>query len=369
MTINFYQSIANGIAFGGDGTAGTATGYPLDSNFTLGSAGDCVGFRFIAPLGGVHIHSVYWFLHASNATSHDLTCALTAYNSSSSSRANPSAIRSVNSSGGTTANKWIKFDFTAYSDVLTAGEMYWVVVGDPAGSGSSYQIRTRSSAGRTINDTVLNRYILVSTDSTGYATTSTGVSVPYVCIVVFSDGSALGMPYTQSQTSTSNTLERGLKFIFDEKITCSGLSINLISQNVSSCQVYENATAPNGSVWSGFNGGLAYTVPTYNRNVGAILFPSPVTFEKNTYYRITIKSSSAHTYPGYNEVEDYATLESDALKTMLGAGSWCYTIDNGAGGWTDYNNATDGYWLPRMSLILQNQEVITGGGGICTFGG
>jgi hypothetical protein len=83
---------------------------------------------------------------------------------------------------------------------------------------------------------------------------------------------------------------------------------------------------------------------------------------------MTVKSTASNTSPPYSEVEDYATLESAALNTLLGAGSWCYTIDNDAGGWTDYNNATDGYRLPRMSLIMQSQVPITGGGNYA-FGG
>lgn len=371
MTINFYQSIGYGVAIGGDGTSGSETGYALDSNFTLGSAGDCAGLRFVAPIGGVHVHSVYWFLHAADATGHDLVCALTGYNSASALRANTTAIRSVNAAGGTTANKWIKFDFSSYSDSLTADDIYWVVVGDAAGNGSGYQIRTRTSSYKSLETTIINRFQYIYTNDAGFTTNGTAATPPFLCVVVFSDGSVVGMPYTKSVGSANNSLERGLKFIFDEKVTCSGLSMNIASANVSSCQIYESATVPNGTVWSGFNGGSAYTIPTSSRNIGGILFPSPVTFEKNTYYRITIKSSSSHTYPGYNEVEDYATLEADALKTLLGAGSWCYTIDNGAGGWTDYNNATNGYRLARMSLILKQQEVIatSGGGGVYTFGG
>lgn len=367
MTIKFDSTIHTPL-FGGDGSIGSLTPYALDSNFTLGTGGDCVGVRFVAPNGGVHLHSVYFFLHAVNATSHDLTCCLAGYNTASSLRPLTTAIRTVISAGGTTATKWIKFDFSAYSDSLTAGEYYWVVVGDTTGSGSGYSIRSRTSAILNMNSASTTRVFNVLSNDAGFTTAGSSVGATNCAILVFSDGTAIGVPYTQSANSTSNTLERGLKFIFDEKIICSGLVANLSSDNMTTLQILLAGTAPGGSVWSGFNSGNAYTMTTSQKGIGFIQFPSPVTFDKNTYYRITLKSATSHTYPGYSEIEDYATLESDAFKTALGAGNWCYTIDNGSGGWTDYDNATDGYRLPRMSLIMQSQVPITGGG-VYSFGG
>lgn len=369
MTINFYQSSNFMLALGGEGTSGTNTAYSLDSNFELGVGGDCVGIRFVAPPGGVHVHSVYFFLDAANASSHDLICHLAGYNSASVTRANTTSIRSVNAAGGTTADKWIKFDFSAFEDALTAGDIYWAVAGDAAGTGSGYQIRTRNSSIISVNNSIESKLFYMYSNDAGFTTNGTAIPITYSAIIVFSDGSVIGSPYTQNTGSASNTLERGLKFIFDEKITCAGVTMNLASANASTLQVLSEGTAPGGSAWSGFNGGNAYTMTAGQKVIGGVQFPSPVTFEKNTYYRLTIRSTDNHTYPGYSEVEDYATLESAALNTLLGAGSWCYTIDNGAGGWIDYNNATNGYRLPRMSLILQSQVAITGGGGNFSFGG
>jgi hypothetical protein len=369
MTINYSNSILLAPIFGGDGAVGTNTGYALDSNFELGVGGDCVGIRFVAPPGGVHLHSVYLFLHAANASSLDLTCHLANYGAATA-RAGTS-IRSVTAAGGTTASKWIKFDFSAYEDALTANETYWAVVGAAAGSGSSYQIRTRNSSVTTnssITNASLGKMFLFYVNDAGFTTAGTAASYPCQFSLVFSDGTAIGHPYTRSPTPASNTLEKGLKFIFDEKIICNG-TIGAFSSYNSTIQIYQESTAPGGTVWSGFNGGEAYSLPTNIKSTSSgIFFPSPITFEKNTYYRMTVKSTSNNTSPTYSEVEDYETLESAALNTLLGAGSWCYTIDNGAGGWTDYNNATDGYRLARMSLILKSQVAIPAGGNYA-FGG
>jgi hypothetical protein len=370
MTINFFNSIYYTPSFGGLGNGSSNTGYALDSNFTLGSAGDCVGLRFSAPVGNVHIHSVYFFIHAANATSHDLTCSLTGYNSASATRADSTAIRSVTAAGGTTSSKWIKFDFSAYTDALTSGDIYWLVIGDTTGSGSSYSIRTSTAAQISNNSSVSARFYAMYSNDAGFSTNGTSANSPCPCIIVFSDGSVFGQPYTNGVNSASSSLERGLKFIFDEKIICGAVALYLNSTNVSTLQIYSGDTAPNGTVWSGFNSGNAYTFLTSQKSaIGFAIFPSPVTFEKNTVYRITMKASGAHTSPGYNEIEDVATLETAAALLALGGGSWCHTIDNGAGGWTDYNNATDGYRLSRMSLIMQSQVPITSGGGCYSFGG
>lgn len=371
MTINFSSSPFLVPKLGGFGISGYNTGYALDSNFTLGTAGDCVGIRFLAPIGNVHIHSVYFFLHAANTSSHDLICHVANYGTSTLKAG--TSIRSVNSAGGTTAGKWIKFDFSAYTDVLTENEFYWVVVGDAAGSGSGYSIRTRNSSNLT-NDTSsstgMSYFYGCHYNSAGFTTDGTQSAYPVSFIIVFSDGTIVGHPYTQSVDSASNTLEQGIKLVFDEKLTFSGLFSQALSSSVSTIQIYSGSTAPGGTVWSGFNSGNPYTLLSKHKTFGTLWFPSPVTFEKNTVYRLTIKKSSANTSPGYNEVEDASTPGTDALACCLGAGSWCYTIDNGAGGWTDYNNATDGYRLARMSLILKQQEVITSNaGGVYTFGG
>jgi hypothetical protein len=372
MTINYSNCLFHAPTFGGDGGIGSNTGYALDSNFTLGTGGDCVGLRFQPPPGGVHLHAAYFFLHAANASSHNLICHLANYGAAAT-RAGTS-IRSVETAGGTTANKWIKFDFSAYEDTLTANDVYWLVVGDAAGSGSGYQLRTRSSSFYTNVSSVSNslgKMFAFHTNDAGFTTVGTSVSYPIPFVLIFSDGSVVGHPYTQSASPTSNTLERGLKFKFDEKITCS-MMIGFFSSSHSTIQIYSSDTIPGGTVWSGFNGGVAYTLPANVKTIqSGIFFPSPVTFEKNTTYRMTVKSSSSNTNPSSEEIEDYATLESSALNTLFGGsnGSWCFTIDNGAGGWTDYNNATDGYRLSRMSLIMQSQVPITGGGGCYSFGG
>lgn len=348
---------------GGYGLAGSNTGLALDSDFTLGTGGDCVGVRFLAPPGGVHVDKVYFFLHAADAEGQNLTCHVANYGASAS-RAG-SSISSVTSAGGTAASKWILFTFTD-TTALTANELYWVVVGDAAGNGDGYQIRTRNSSNQTNSSAAnfgLGSHFGGYTNDSGFTTNGTTISYPFAFIIVFSDGTVYGHPYTQSTTDTSNTYERGIKITPTEDIKVSGLVVSA-GANISTIQILEEATIPGGSIWSGFNSGSAYTLTTNQKANNCIWLPSVTTLYGGNTYRITFRYSSAATYPGYNECEDVATPGADAVACSLGAGTICYTISDGGGtpAFVDYDDAIKELFfsvmVPPSSLIdCQSDDV------------
>lgn len=252
------------------------------------------------------------------------------------------------------------FDFSGYTTPFTDNEVYWVVFGDGTASDFTYSIRSKSGAYYTHNTSI---QLYNATDTTGFATTSTQVTATPI-ILVFSDGTIIGMPYTNTATDTSNTLERGLYTEgFTEQISLIGIEFFSGGTAMSTFQIYQGSTAPGGTVWAGFNGGSALTVSAHQQAVGMLYFPSPVTLAKNTVYRFTFKFSSASTVIGYNIVEDPGTPGNDALGCCLGQGHFCRTIDNGGGGWTTFNNTSDGMMLTRMNLLLDDQVSVAGGGG------
>ena len=352
------------LQLGGFGTAGTNTGIALNSNYVFGSAGACVGVRFLAPFGGVHLHTAYFFLHAADAVGCDLACNLANYGSLVTVPG--SSIRQVTTPGGTTANKWVKFDFSAFSDVLTPGAPYWGVVGNPQGAtNSGYQIRGRNSAHNLLT-TPFGFSIYSSTN--GFTTAGPSITLPVAAIFVFSDGSVIGYPYTTALSGATTSLEHGLLISgLTEKLSINGLAFASGSSSYfSSIQVYEGSTAAGGTVWAGFNGGAAYNLTTQMSIYGVVKLPQ-FTFDKNTIYRVTMKNTNINSVCGYNCVEDPTTPGADALAACLGQGNFCYTIDNGAGGWTDYNDPYVGLYLPRMSLMIQDQVAVAAGGNIFCF--
>ncbi len=353
----FNQSAFIGPVFGGMGTVGANTNFLLFSAYVLGVSGTAVGVRFVAPPGNVSIKYVYVFLGAVNASDLPLTCDLTPYGPSTTRPG--TSYRTVTAAGGTTANKWIKFDFSAYpGDILTRGNVYWAVIGDIV-AGHGYGIRSRASS-RWINN--INAHLFMFTSTVGFSTNGAAVTPAYPIMIVFSDGTVFGHPYTQGTLDASSTLERGMKFSFTEKMQASGLIIGTTNQNISTLQIYEGASIPGSAVWSGFNGGAALALTSDEKNVGVVNFPAPVTFAKNTVYRVTLMHLSANTAPGYNECEDIATPGQDAIACSLGQGSWCHTMDNGAGGWMDCND-TSMLRLAAMGLIIVDQLAGSGGAG------
>lgn len=93
-----------------------------------------------------------------------------------------------------------------------------------------------------------------------------------------------------------------------------------------------------------------------------ILFPSDITLATGSRYRVVVKAGSAT----INTRVYYATFNSLALlDTVDGAGQdWYATSKSDAGVWTNYNNGTDGFHLPAISLLINGFDDGTG-----AFGG
>jgi hypothetical protein len=179
--------------------------------------------------------------------------------------------------------------------------------------------------------------------------------------LVFSDGTVLGNPYTERVANTSNTLERGIKITgLTEQIKIAGIILTDSSSSMSTVQILAGATAPAGAVWAGFNGGAAQTLTTAQKLASQIIrFPSVVTLEKDTAYRLTLRYAGNTGAPSYANIEDAAVPGTHATTCSFLQGRYCHTIDNGAGGWTDTTTQ-----LPGIGLLLYDQVAITAGGGI-----
>jgi hypothetical protein len=333
---------------GGPVNSGTETGWALNGDFVYLTSGPCLGIRFVAPPGGTHLHSAYVFLHAEDSSAQDLTCYLAADNGGTKAGAE---IQHAHTSGGTTIDKWIKFDFSAFTDALTAGTYYWIVVGDLAGNGDTYQIRSRITTLFAISNSGIVAYS--STD--GFASNTTAISPSCPVILVFHDGTVKGNPYTERLADTSNTYERGIKITgLTEQLSVVGIFLPAVSANMSTIQILEAATAPGGAIWSGFNGGVAQTLTANQKTSGQFIqFPSIVTFAKDTTYRLTIRYSVATTIPGYSNIEDSGTPGADATACSFLQGRYCRTISDNTGGWIDTPTALEG-----IALALYDQVAI-----------
>lgn len=347
----------------------TATALALDSDLVVGAspAGDCFGIRFIAPPGNVHIDDVYFFITVGDADN-TLTVYL-APEGASVSRADLTATMD-SATGVTTSNsKWVKFTFDD-ADVLTPGTCYWIVIGDAAGATGSglYQVKVRTNS--YVSAIVgLYPHFKGYTSTAGFTSNGTVQDAALAALIKFSDGTVYGNPYTSYVTDTNNTLERGIKFSFTEQISCAGITFGPQAgayTDINTFQIHVGADQPiagTESLFAGFNGGAAYTVTADEKQYGMLWFPAVVTFAKDTVYRATFTYGNNENGPGYNQIEDAATLSTDGVTASYCQGNICRTIDNGAGnGWTDNDDNVNGIYLPLMALIISDQVAVAGGG-------
>lgn len=317
---------------------GSRTAYALDSAFTLGSAGKCMGVRFVAPATTTISYAMF-FVTAAPASAHNLSVVACAYGVNGTRAGSALTNGTVSVSGGTTAGVWLKATFSTPPNI-TEGEVYWIVIGDPSGAASNYSVVSRASG------SAITKQISF-TSSDGFATNGTSVSTPFSGVVAFGDGSFLGNSVSASAVNhTNNTLERGIKVLFDVDTYVYGVtnSAVILPPATGSIKIYVDGEAPGGTIYSGFNAGVALPINDNASGISDILF-SPCLLQGGVAYRVVYAYAANSTFPGYYAIEDY-THDQAALVACSLPGI-THTIDDGAGGWTD-----DPSLIPRMSLMI-----------------
>lgn len=322
---------------------GSRTGLQLDSAYTYNSTGDAVGFRFIAQRSA-QITDVYVYYSAKTGSPGNQLCELRDFNTGATSTPG-TTLHASQSVAAPAANKWLRFTFSSPYTV-TKNTLYWLVFADTAGGGLA-------------NMTLLYRSVMAGTSNsfaglTAYTTAngfvgSSATSIDPCIVIRYSDGTLHGNPYTQSNSDTSNTRERGWYFPngFDCDVTLFGIE-GAINGNVSALRIYAGATAPGGSTLASESAGQA-TYANY------LWLSPPYTLAKSTPYRIVQAYAGASTSPGYWEIEDDGT-SADLISAGVGSGEIYHTIDNGAGGWTDNNDR-----VPKFRLLLSRAAGTAGG--------
>lgn len=337
----------------GFNVTGTRTAYALDTAFTLGSAGKCVGFRFIAP-ATTTITDVVFFLTAAPGSAHDLSvnaCSQTTSVRPGSALTNGS----VTVSGGTTAGVWVKATFGTPPNV-TVGTGYWIVIGDPSGAASNYSVLSQGShCSVGINAYPSSHIFRTYTSTAGFSADGSGAGIVPPCCIVFGDGSYIGSPYTLASTAdASAALERGWRITPDEDVTISWICGN---PPAGSLKVYPDGQNPGGTIYSGFNGGAAFSIPTSAQQNTAVSFP-PCTLLAGQTYRIVIDPTAATTAPGYVQIED-DTSHATILEACGFPGIAMQHTEEAAGPvWTDSPSKAPRYFLGISSLPLIDTPVV-----------
>lgn len=121
--------------------------------------------------------------------------------------------------------------------------------------------------------------------------------------------------------------------------------------------VYDNADNVVGSK-TGIDGDIG--VNTTSNRYHCRRLSSPVDIDANSTYRVVIKPTSSTLIMRVF----YAEFASLALMQCIDGGPNIWATERtDAGAWTNFNNGTDGYRLPRISIRLQGFDDGVGGGG------
>jgi hypothetical protein len=355
MPTLYYLNPYSAIHIGGGSDGGGTAGHLLDSNYAYGTGGDSTGVRLHPPKNGVHLHYAFFFLHAADSTGCDLLCELRNCNTTYPLRPG-TLIRSVTAAGGTSPNKWIGFDFTAYDDALDIRNPYWLVVGNPQGATyPGYSIRNRTYSYMVNMQRGGSPMGMMFTTTAGWTANGSGPSGPWAYVFVWSDGTVSGSSIVTGSSPPSTNVERGMRIDgFTEDIEIVGLWTTT-GAGMEVFRIYEGDAAPGGALYSGFNGGSAYTRQAEEILVsGFLMFQTPVILRKGRLYRFVFSGASASSAPQVSNILDPDTLGAYGIAASVYQGKVCYCVNN-AGAWKDYNNTTDGMWVPRMGLIVRDQ--------------
>lgn len=323
-------------------TAINATTYVLDA------AGEVAAFICHAPRTG-NIQGVECYIGAvTNVLNNGLRCGIQGVDASTGLN-DGSYVQSVTSAANTpAATGW--FSSANFGSVIavTRGDLIAIVFDNPSFTAS--------------DNIALGGYTISSSQAFPYGITATSTkqtsNFPIVA-VRYDDGvyaplntehwAINGISSRDFQNDTA-IREVGLSFSLDFPAVLRGMAFRGLSASANNTHdviVYDtDGTTPlltktiDGDVVSSVN----------SPRISPIIFPSDIVLAAGSRYRVVVKAGSAT----INTRVYYATFNALALMdTVDGCGQdWYATTKDSSGVWTDYNNGTDGYHMPMVSLLL-----------------
>jgi hypothetical protein len=115
----------------------------------------------------------------------------------------------------------------------------------------------------------------------------------------------------------------------------------------------EDSTLPSDGIYSGFNSGVQYTIPSNARGSYKYLWFPRTRLRKGHSYHFTFDGSGgSFSDPYYGIIEDPSAGLSDFLASMQIAGMPCFGVVESGSDWVTYNNTTDGVRSFGLAPIL-----------------
>lgn len=328
----------------------------LNSAYTYNSAGQSYAMRVVLPATKT-LTDVYFYISSYTGTAANVNDINVEVRNDSPNKPG-STQHAVQTVDPASATGWIKV--TGFSQSLTAGTVYWIVVADPDGGAVDFAVCTRQyqlSSGWDEQIVAGPNYLALST-SNGWTSPSLAIGVACICLV-FNDGSVMGNPYVTSSVAPTNTRQRGIRIentVLNADIKVWGAKMGNTVGNLTSMNFWEDGAGPGGSPT--YQATVLYITGRSNvsTNIIGAMFGTPITLSALTDYRVVGAFSSNN----FNPTRLSIGTGSDAnIRGCMLAGGKIYHTDETAGAaWND-----DTTLLPALAVLVDDLVTPAGGSG------
>jgi hypothetical protein len=365
----YVPRIAGGIGFSGTtqvvgritipnslaNTAGLAqTTTALDSNYVAGTSGDAIGARIVLPATKT-FDTLYFFITGYTGTAanvNDLDLEIRA----EATGGIPDTTGTIDTEtlDPASATGWVSKQFATPQN-LTGGTRYHLIVGDADGNGTDFatvlQAVSIMFTGNISGADTWHRTLTTGGWASGNTVNNKQASS--VC-AKFSDGTAIGCPFSTATSPSNNQLRRGLLMSgLTETIKILGYLSSSSTGAYTGVEIFAGTDLSNATPFATADQPIMAVASSTNET--GFYFSTPVTLAKSTQYRHVFTYNADTTVPVMYEI---GTGADATLKSMMfGGGSWYWTIDSAGPVWVDDDDA----W-PNMALIVEDQIAVASGG-------
>lgn len=239
-------------------------------------------------------------------------------------------------------NTWNKV--TGLSTALTAGTIYWIIIGGSTADGSNKVDVQRSGLNENSGTSIYAPYATGFTGNGWSGASSVFSAFSSICMV-FSSGRVIGCPFV-SETGGSSTNRRGM-FIgsLDPNIGIYGLvGASGALTNSSGAELWLNSNGPSGSA----DAASGVQILTDVGSIAGYLFGSPQKIPARNTARLVFTYSAGGSTP--TKMNIGTGVDANLQAMMFGEAAWYWAQANGTTNWSnDDVNA-----FPRMNVLIED---------------
>lgn len=318
--------------------AGAATQtLALTTPYTYNSAGHVVAWR-ISPNEAKTINNIYYFVSAALTGSPGTKIELR--DDGSQKPGSTAHISTTHTPAGSTWN-----NVSGLSYATTARTVYWICVGAGAGNGAGNTCTvmrdTQFTGG---NQASLLLFSSSTNAANGFASNPTMDGWVGTFLIVFSDGSVWGRPFTACAAPSVSSNQRGSRFtssFFVANLKVTGIIWPGANANITGAKIYTGTNGPSSGADLTSTDIITSPAATPTRQ-GAWFGDGGYTFVAGTQYSVVCTPGTSHN-AGINRLQIGAGSDANLKAAMPGGGTHYYVEESG-GAWVTTDDELPSCW-------------------------